>query len=491
MEFANDRTRRKLRADTRLAHPIPVVESTNNALTFSADNDRRRTEMSATPRPCRIQWTRALDADLVRCNDAILLPRGSGRQRQLVRCWLELHPMLPASGAALSTRLCRIRQLGAACPPVQAASRPGSDRDSSGSSTAGDFWRSRAGTRSRNHPGGAAVELGSIWEESSLSSLDLCPQRQELSEHRPQGEPGSDTSSSDGEWATERGTATTGARRVEISSTLRWTHRMQDGEELDGSLSEESDEESPPCRPGRDRQSPSLEADDPVIGTGLDRGPNTEGTTAGSEELDGSSDELRKEFLSVLGTVEAGEEGGLSERGRPSCKGLLVPHQLVRSVDDLIVEKYEEGEQSLWKLNCLVYAGAQVVSDRVKRNLARMTRKRPSQKRKEADVAQLRQQIGWLEAEIHRRKSGKRPTPRQWRNIRLLHAEHTGLRELEVSLETRKAKLRVRAAQLRRVPSLTPPTAGMVRLACTRGRGVGLMASNTHLRMRFPSSGRA
>ena len=71
MDYTNDRTRRKLRADTRHAQPIPVVESTNNALSFSADNDRRRTEMSAIPRPNRIQWTRVLDADLIRCNDAI------------------------------------------------------------------------------------------------------------------------------------------------------------------------------------------------------------------------------------------------------------------------------------------------------------------------------------------------------------------------------------------------------------------------------------
>ena len=224
---------------------------------------------------------------------------------------------------------------------------------------------------------------------------------------------------------------------------------MQDGEELNGSLSEESDEEPPPCRPGRDRQFPPLEADDPVIETELDRGPNTESTTAGSEELSSSSDELRKGFLSVLRTVEACERGDLSGRGKPSCKGILMPQQLLKAVDNLIVEKYKGGEQSLWRLNCLVYAGAQVVSDRVKQNFARTTRKQRSLKRKEADVTQLRQQIGWLETEIHRRKSGKRPTPRQWRNIRLLHAEHTGLRELEVSLETQKAKIRVRAAQLR------------------------------------------
>ena len=187
-----------------------------------------------------------------------------------------------------------------------------------------------------------------------------------------------------------------------------------------------------------------------MIETGLDRGPNTESTTAGPEELPSNSDELRKEFLSVLRTVEACEGGDLSARPS-SCKGMPVSHQLLSAMDDLIVEEYEKGERSLWRLNCLVYAGAELVSSRVKQNLARMTKKQPSQKRKVADVRQLRRQIGWLEAEIHRRKSGKRPTPRQWRNLRLLHAERTGLRELEVSLESRKAKLRVRAAQLRRL----------------------------------------
>ena len=86
-----------------------------------------------------------------------------------------------------------------------------------------------------------------------------------------------------------------------------------------------------------------------------------------------------------------------------------MPQQLLKAVDNLIVEKYKGGEQSLWRVNCLVYAGAQVVSDRVKQNFARTTRKQPSLKRKKADVTQLRQQIGWLETEIHRRKSGKRP----------------------------------------------------------------------------------
>ena len=316
--------------------------------------------------------------------------------------------------------------------------RPGSDQDLNYSPRTDtvDFGQPGGSTRPSTYPGRAAVGPCLIWNESSLSSLDLSPQRQELTEPLPQSDLSSSrTSSSDGESVTEPGPASAEAHRVDTSA-LRWTHRMQDGEELDGSLSEESEEESPPCRPGRERMSSSPEADDFVTETDMDRGPSAESATAGSAELSSSYDELRKEFLSVLGTVEACKGGYLSSRSRPSCKGILVSQQLLKAVDDLIVEKYKEGEQSLWRPNCLVYAEAVVVSGRLKRNFARTTKKQPSLKRNEADVAQLCRQIGWLEAEIHRRKSGKRPTPRQWRNIRLLHVEHNGLRELEVSLET-------------------------------------------------------
>lgn len=41
-------------------------------------------------------------------------------------------------------------------------------------------------------------------------------------------------------------------------------------------LCQKSDKESPPCRPGRVRKSPSLEAEDPAIETGLDKGLNAE-----------------------------------------------------------------------------------------------------------------------------------------------------------------------------------------------------------------------
>ena len=150
-------------------------------------------------------------------------------------------------------------------------------------------------------------------------------------------------SSLDGESVTKPGLAFAEARRVD-TSTLRWTHQMQDGEELDGSLLEE---EFPTCRPGREQTSSSLEADDSVRETDMDRGPSAESVTAESEELSSSSDELHKEFLSVLGTVEACEGGDPSSRGKPFCKGILVSQQLLKAVDNLIVEKYEKGEHSL------------------------------------------------------------------------------------------------------------------------------------------------
>ena len=120
-------------------------------------------------------------------------------------------------------------------------------------------------------------------------------------------------------------------------------------------------------------------------------------------------------------------------------------------MDDLIVEEYQRGERSHWRLNCLVSVGAELVASRIKRTFANTTRKQPSMKRKEAKVTHLCRIIGWLEAEIRRRKAGTKATHRQWRNIRRLKLEHCSLRELEASLETKKANLRVRVTQLHRL----------------------------------------
>ena len=162
------------------------------------------------------------------------------------------------------------------------------------------------------------------------------------------------------------------------------------------------------------------------------------------------SGELRNKFLSVLRTVSSCEEGDFRGRARLSCKKIVVPKKLVKAMNELIVEEFLKGSRSHWSLNCLVYAGTELISRWVRRAFAEKLRNQSGQKWKEAPVLQLRRKIGWLEAEIRRQKSGKWTTPRQWNNSRRLRMERCSLRELEVSLEMEKACLRVRATQLRR-----------------------------------------
>ena len=66
---------RKQRAKAGLAQPIPLVSGTNVGLPSSVENNRGHIEMGATTRPCHIQWMQNLDADLVKCDEAITLPQ--------------------------------------------------------------------------------------------------------------------------------------------------------------------------------------------------------------------------------------------------------------------------------------------------------------------------------------------------------------------------------------------------------------------------------
>ena len=100
-------------------------------------------------------------------------------------------------------------------------------------------------------------------------------------------------------------------------------------------------------------------------------------------------EELRKEFLLVLKTVESSEEGDLSRRGRTAYKGIVVLQKLLKAVDDLVVEEYQRGEPSLWRLNCLVYSGAELVSRRTWQTFVATMKKQPSQKQKKAMVTHL------------------------------------------------------------------------------------------------------
>ena len=82
-------------------------------------------------------------------------------------------------------------------------------------------------------------------------------------------------------------------------------------------------------------------------------------------------------------------------------------------VDYLIVEEFARGEQTPWRLNCLVYTGAVLVSDRTRRIMSKRTPpKQEDQSQKKANVEHLRRTIGWLESEIGRRKEGRKATSR-------------------------------------------------------------------------------
>ena len=164
-------------------------------------------------------------------------------------------------------------------------------------------------------------------------------------------------------------------------------------------------------RRGRPRKLPPSEAAGSANDSEPDGGHNAESVLSRAGEYSNSG-ELHKEFLAVLRTVRGREEGDLSGRARPSCKGINVLQKLLRAADDLAVEEFQKGEPSLWRLNCLVYASAELVSRRTRRTFAGTTEKQTSLKRKEADVGHLRKVIGWLEAETARRKVGTRRTSR-------------------------------------------------------------------------------
>ena len=175
-----------------------------------------------------------------------------------------------------------------------------------------------------------------------------------------------------------------------------------------------------------------------------------EGRRSDTEEIE-VSEELLGEFLSVLGEWELCEEGLLSGRGKPRCKGVRVDAKLLREVDEIICTEWRKGEKTLWRLNCLVNAGAVVVVKRVKKPHSRAD---PGLRDRKAEIAQLRKVIGWLDSEVRRWKVGLRPTPKQQRlsrRLKKMFGGRTSLRELETLLETRKSLLRVRVTQERRL----------------------------------------
>ena len=172
-------------------------------------------------------------------------------------------------------------------------------------------------------------------------------------------------------------------------------------------------------------------------------------------EVDGS---LMEEFSSVYNMLsERTEEGSLENRKRIFCKGLNPTCQLMTDMNNIIKEAWQTGENSFWRLNCLVYAAAVVVNRRW-RKIPLHGRKKPVtedprvEKRK-AQILNLRRRVGWLSCEVQRRKQGKRPTPKQKRLVVRLRKIFgvKSLPELKTLLESQKGILRVKSLQLRRI----------------------------------------
>lgn len=107
-----------------LVQPVPAPTTTNGGESPSGVDGVRHSNEGVAVKNRRIQWSKALETDLARCNEAIPLSVGQGRRKELVRLWHELHPELPATGAALAQRLSRIRKSGNVPAPLPVESVP-------------------------------------------------------------------------------------------------------------------------------------------------------------------------------------------------------------------------------------------------------------------------------------------------------------------------------------------------------------------------------
>ena len=108
-----------------------------------------------------------------------------------------------------------------------------------------------------------------------------------------------------------------------------------------------------------------------------------------SDELDGV---LREEFLSVFRKIGA-KVGTWKNRGRPRCKGVGFNMRLIQEVDDIIISELSKGPPTLWRLNCLVYAGAETVEKRVKCGREKDKGPELSVQQKSAQILHLRKTI--------------------------------------------------------------------------------------------------
>ena len=148
-----------------------------------------------------------------------------------------------------------------------------------------------------------------------------------------------------------------------------------------------------------------------TMGSSFHKDPQDQHDEPNTEPMEEISEELREQFHSELVKTGLGEEGDLSRRQKPRCKGIYVSNRLMNDIDRIIEAEWKKGAKTLWRLNCLVYSGAVTVENRVKKSLA--SRKIPSLQKREAEITQLRKVIGWLQSELQRQRTRSPATYKQ------------------------------------------------------------------------------
>ena len=147
--------------------------------------------------------------------------------------------------------------------------------------------------------------------------------------------------------------------------------------------------------------------------------------------------------------------GDLTDRTRFTCKGYTPNHQLIQDVDQLMTEKWESSEKSLWTMNQKLYTGASTVykcsqKDQKKKG-DKQSRLDEMVKRKLDKVTQARAVLSRLTDELLRRTHGTPPSRKQKRNMRILKLQGVTITQLKKKIAQQKALLQVKTYQLQRI----------------------------------------
>ena len=126
---------------------------------------------------------------------------------------------------------------------------------------------------------------------------------------------------------------------------------------------------------------------------------------------------------------------------------------MLSDLDQLMVEKWEQSDQTLWALNQIIYAGARAAYQK-QTGMKKMPSKVSLKERvemKEGKVTKARAVLGMMTAELVRREGNRPPTKRQERNIRLLKLNGITKDQLRKRIAQQKELLQVKTHQARQL----------------------------------------